>query len=213
MPSTHEEKLAHRRIVDKARRERIAEERAERLVLLHENEKLKKRVLELERDNAEMKNRLEEHNRQIDGITARDYRQFLKTVKRYGNHQFKVESVDKNKDLEKKNKPYFRFIDRAQTKRLFNIPHTEHLDDKGFTERAQMILSMCGWLGYEWKDYNEDVSPMLRDKKVSLKGLGKLFDIYKNQKQVFENIMEVIDKHDYPYAEINHPSLNDDFTI
>ena len=102
MSSTHEEKLAHRRALDKARRERIAEERAERLVLLDENNGLKMKVLELERDNAEMKNRLEEHNRQIDGITAQDYMQFLKTVKRYGNHQFKVESVDKNNDLEKK---------------------------------------------------------------------------------------------------------------
>ena len=46
MPSTNEERNARRRIYDKARRERIAEERAERLVLLQENEELKKKLKE-----------------------------------------------------------------------------------------------------------------------------------------------------------------------
>ena len=156
MSSTHEEKLAHRRALDKARRERIAEERAERLVLLDENNGLKMKVLELERDNAEMKNRLEEHNRQIDGITAQDYMQFLKTVKRYGNHQFKVESVDKNNDLEKKIKDLENKIKVLEIKNeyldvlrgpVYSIFH--HYDEDDVEQYAEDLK--------EWYEENEDI--------------------------------------------------------
>ena len=71
MSSTHEERNARRRINDRARRQRIAEERAERLVLLEENNELKMRVLELEKDNATMKALLISYEKDLQGITAR----------------------------------------------------------------------------------------------------------------------------------------------
>jgi len=51
MPLTKEEKLAHRRVVDKANRDRKRAEAQERLVLLKENAELKMRILELEKEN------------------------------------------------------------------------------------------------------------------------------------------------------------------
>ena len=218
MSSTKEQQLARRRERDAVLRQEKREILAQHPILLEKIATLERQVLLLKIENEKLKNANKDENKAERILLDDEIEEIDNEVKE------EILNIPINKkpivldDKNDKVRPlWFEWIDRKQTKMLFNINQREKLDDKGFKERANMIFGLLINLGYETKDFHQDVLVMLRDKKITLKGLIKLFEIYQTDAFDFQKIMEIIDKHDFPYAEKNHPRLNgfydDDFTI
>ena len=241
MPLTKDEQLAQRRERDAVLRQEKREILSQHPILLQRIATLERQVLLLKIENEKLKNANKDENKAERILLDNEIEEIENEVQReinieniWGKKPVVVDDEDDveeeilnipiepkvEKKVEKKimwGQIWYEWIDRKQTKRLFNIPQSEKLDDKGFKERANMIFGLLINLGYETKDYHKDVLVMLRDKKITLKGLIKLFEIYQTDAFDFKKILEIIDKHDFPYAEKNHPRLNgfydDDFTI
>jgi len=218
MPLTKEEQLALRRERDAVLRQQKREIIAEHPILIERIATLERQVLLLKIENEKLKNTNKDEEKPQRLLLDDEIEEIDHAV------QEEILNIPTEPKVEKKvekkimwGQIWYEWIDRNQTKRIFNIPKEVKLDDDGFKQRANMIFSLLINLGYETKDYHKDVLVMLRDKKITLKGLINLFEIYQTDYFDFKKILEIIDKHDFPYAEKNHPRLNgfydDDFTI
>jgi len=218
MPLTKEEQLAQRRERDAVLRQQKREIIAEHPILIERIATLERQVLLLKIENEKLKNTNKDEEKPQRLLLDDEIEEIDHAV------QEEILNIPTEPKVEKKvekkimwGQIWYEWIDRNQTKRIFNIPKEVKLDDDGFKQRANMIFSLLINLGYETKDYHKDVLVMLRDKKITLKGLINLFEIYQTDYFDFKKILEIIDKHDFPYAEKNHPRLNgfydDDFTI
>jgi len=218
MPLTKEEQLAQRRERDAVLRQEKREIIAQHPILLERISTLERQVLLLKIENEKLKNTNKDEKKPQRLLLDDEIEEIDHEV------QEEILNIPPEPKVEKKVKfakkvLWFEWIDRAQTKRIFKIPKEVKLDDDGFEKRARFIYQLLIKFDYETKDFVKDVCSMIANKKFTLEGLVKLFDIFHNHCLASEwhSLIQMIDKHDFQYAEKNHSLLaeefGDDFTI
>lgn len=239
MPSTQEQQLALRRQRDAILRQQKREILNQHPFLLERIATLERQVLLLKVENEKLKNANKDENKperilldeEIEEIDHALQEEILNMPELEPVVEPVVEKKEKKKVRIAKKVLWFEWIDRAQTKRIFNISQSEKLEDEGFEQRAEFIYGLLTNFGYETKDFIQDVCPMLNDKKIKPKDLIKLFEVEQSYPlfarechssdplfaSEWHSLMKMIDKHDFQYANKNHPLLKeefgDDFTI